>query len=124
MRPDGIQPDMIRTSNFKTAGESPESISIARWPPKSYKGPEFPYLFPPAEIITSHKKRFIGDEEYERRYREQVLDRLDPQNIIGMLEGKTLLCWCPTGQFCHRAIVAQWIRENGGECEELTHQET
>lgn len=110
---------MIYTSNFKTSGTNPDAVSIARWPPKSYKGPAYPYLFPPAEIITSHKKQFIGDQEYERRYREQVLDKLDPSTVIQQLQGKILLCWCLTGQFCHRVIVARWIRENGGECEEL-----
>ena len=110
---------MIRTSNFKTSGDLPDAISIARWPPKSYKGQEFPYLFPPAEIITSHKKLFIGDEVYEQRYRARVLDQLDATSIIEMLDGKILLCWCSVGQFCHRNIVAQWIREHGGHVEEI-----
>jgi hypothetical protein len=36
--------------------------------------------------------------------------RLDPAIVANELDGYTLLCWEGPGKFCHRHIVADWLK--------------
>jgi uncharacterized protein (DUF488 family) len=65
-------------------------------------------------LFFARKAEQIDDAEYERQYKEQILDKLDPKEIYNALQGSVLLCWEPVGQFCHRRIVSQWIFDNLG----------
>ena len=111
---------MIYTSYFASKKYDPEkAINISRWPPKYYKGRSFPYLYPPADLLWSYKNGYVDNVEYERQYRENVLAKLEPAHIAEVLDGEVLLCYEKSGDFCHRNIVAAWLREAGFECEEL-----
>lgn len=58
------------------------------------------------------------EEQYEKMYREQILDKLDPLEVYNDLgEDAILLCYesytkCEAGEtFCHRHMVARWLEE-------------
>lgn len=62
-------------------------------------------------------------EEYTKKYQEDILGKLEPSMVYHHLkqiamEAKTdkvvLLCWEGLGKFCHRHIVADWLKENLG----------
>ena len=56
---------------------------------------------------------------YFNYYKYETLDKLDPHKVAVDLEGKTLLCYEKSEDFCHRHIVAAWLRHYGYEVEEL-----
>jgi uncharacterized protein (DUF488 family) len=53
---------------------------------------------------------------FTRLYRTEILDKLDPHKIIKDLGGDNfiLLCWEAPGEFCHRRVVAAWLRKRTG----------
>src|SRR5271169_911772 len=60
----------------------------------------------------------VADDEYRRRYFEEILNPLDPVRVVAKIEeiagGLTpaLLCWEPPtpGQsWCHRGLVSEWL---------------
>jgi hypothetical protein len=121
---------MIFTSYFgrmnskKYGHLSHNGISIARGN-KYWEGETYPDLFPTWDIIQRAHNNTITKEEYEKIYRENVLNKLDPTKVANDLNDKILLCWEKTDDiesgkaFCHRYIVAEWLREHGFEAEEL-----
>jgi hypothetical protein len=103
----------MKTGTFKTyTGE--DGIAICLYPPLDWGGARFTPLEPPRHTFFARKADQIDDAEYERQYKEEVLDKLDPQEIYSTLHGFVLLCWEPAGQFCHRRLVANWLSERLG----------
>jgi hypothetical protein len=99
----------MKTSCFKCyTGDM--GVSICLYPPIDWIGMQFPVLAPTRDIFFAKKSRKIDEKEYEKRYREEVLSKLDPQKIYNMFKNNVLLCWEESG-FCHRKIVSQWLRE-------------
>lgn len=88
-----------------------KKIAISRGVPKWFK-PDALYLplAPSWEII-----RLKDEAEYRRRYKNEILDKLDARKVIDTFkEGAVLLCWEPTGKFCHRNLVSEWIEIETG----------
>lgn len=91
-----------------------ETISIARFN-RYYSGKKYEFLAPPAEIIH------IEESEYIPLYNSRVLIHLDQKQVINDLsklsEGKDviLLCYEKAGDFCHRRLVAEWLKSSTGE---------
>ena len=116
---------MIHTSYFaKFKGNNGVSISRgAKW----WDGEKYIKLAPPAELLSWWKFNSQGTSKdlkekwaaFAQIYREQVLNKLDVHAVARDLEGKVLLCFEKTKDYCHRHLVAEWLRENGYECEEL-----
>ena len=54
----------------------------------------------------------LSEAEYTRRYNEEVLSKLDAEEVYDE-QGKDaiLLCWEIPGTFCHRRLVAGWLEE-------------
>ena len=117
---------MLYTSYFSSKKYKPEDVvSIARWAP-FWKGSIFKALAPNEELFRWWKSLSPRDREkadfkdyYEKRYRLQTLSSLDPKEVAMTLNGKVLLCFERTGDFCHRYIVAKWLREADFECDEI-----
>ena len=108
---------MIFTSNFKIAGHLPQAVAISRGLPQGWRGRVYKALAPSWQLI-----KIQDPKEYTRRYRIEVLDKLDPQQVLADLGGDdfVMLCWEPPGEFCHRRIVAVWLlKELGIKIEEL-----
>ena len=99
-------------------------ISIARGN-KYWEGETYPALFPSWDIIQRAHAGTISKKEYEEIYKRTVLDKLNPSQVYADLNNRILLCWEKTDDienginFCHRYIVADWLRENGFQAEEL-----
>ena len=64
---------------------------------------------------------YKGDNDYYiKHFIEEVLDKLDPEQVLKELEGFSgvsedniiLLCYEKTGTFCHRHLVADWLNQN------------
>jgi len=113
----------MKTSCFKHyTGDM--GVAICLYPPMNWAGMQFPALAPDRQTFYAIKHGSITQSEYERLYREQVLSKLDPQNIYDMFQNNVLLCWeepwfDQNGNirneghgFCHRHIVSAWLWEN------------
>ena len=110
---------MIYTSYFSSRKwELSKGISIARYV-KFWEGETYPLLFPSQNLLSDYKNGLINEKEYERRYVYETLSKLNPKEVYEALDGKVLLCYEKTGDFCHRHIVAKWLIDNGFKCEEL-----
>lgn len=105
-------------ANLKHLPASVEPVSIARFSPKGVKIRSCSKFFPPAELIRDYKAGKISDVQYSERYRNEVLSSLDAKTAYEALDGKALVCYEKTGDFCHRNLVAEWFRENGFNCDE------
>lgn len=92
------------------------SISIARWKPNWYTGLVYLDVAPKAFML----KEDITRIQYIEGYNRYVLDALDAHKVlddITRLSGgrdAALLCYEKPGDFCHRHILADWLREKTG----------
>ncbi len=117
---------MIYTSYFSSKKYIKEDgISIARYN-KFWDGDSYPLLYPSANLLAWWKdipkedaKEAWFTEQYERAYYEETLSKLDPHKVAKDLEGKVLLCYEKSEDFCHRHIIAAWLERHGIECKEL-----
>lgn len=115
---------MIHTSYFSSRKYKPkDGVSVARYC-KFWRGSTFEALVPSEGLLwwwkhLSSEEQNESQQYYEYLYREQTLSKLNPAEVAMILDGKTLLCYEKTGDFCHRHIIAKWLREAGFECEEL-----
>lgn len=122
---------MFKTSYFGNTRKLLEAsynsytiLSIARYKPRWFKGPEYLRLAPSEKLLKGYKDSSISIEQYRVLYRS-YLDSLDIETIKKELsyvnEKLNIVFCCYEGKdvFCHRMIVAEWLRDNGYECEEL-----
>ena len=110
----------IYTSYFANLKKLQESgivpIGIALYPPKWFKGHFIKQLAPYSYMLSDS----ITEEKYIRLYKEGVLRHLSASNIKSHIErlakdcDVALLCYEKPEDFCHRHIVADWLRENTG----------
>jgi uncharacterized protein (DUF488 family) len=108
---------MIYTSCYKKNQNNPLAVSIAGRPIEGYQGKEYRALAPKLWFFKKYKED--GDQEfYVEHFYKEVLDVLDPIKVAEELDGMVLLCYEETG-FCHRHVVAQWLRHAGIEVEEI-----
>jgi len=122
---------MIYTSYFAKLKSLPDNIvpiSICGKAPDWYKGLQYKKLAPKYDFFMEWKKNHDNDY-YIKCYNEQVLDKLDILTVIRNLIDLTisarqtnkaicLICYEKPSDFCHRHLVAEWLRQNGFECEE------
>lgn len=93
-----------------------QMIGIALFPPKWFGGSSIPYVAPTWSILHNSK----GSEEYTLRFKSEVLAKRDPQTFLKMIEAMSqgkdvaLCCFEKPGDFCHRHIVAEWMKETLG----------
>jgi len=100
----------MKTSYFKYyTGDM--GVAICLYPPIDWSGLQFPALAPSTSSFYDIKSEKIDKKEYEKRYREEILAKLDAQQVHNMFKNNVLLCWEKSGEFCHRHIVSAWIKE-------------
>ena len=102
---------MIFTSNFKTAGHLSQAVAISLGVPRGWTGRQYTRLAPNRRLV-----KIMDPTIFTRLYKAEVLDNLDPYKIIRDLGGDNfiLLCWEAPGEFCHRRVVAAWLRKRTG----------
>ena len=91
----------------------PDGVCIAIGAPADFIGEYYPALFPHWSFLSKYFKDG-NEEEYTREYYAKVLSKLDPEKVYADLKGKTILCWEGPGKFCHRHIVAKWLKDSLG----------
>lgn len=102
----------MQTSNFARSGSDPKAVAISRSQPRGWTGCVFEPLAPSWRLVQMAKSGAIDEGEYTRRYREEVLSKLDPARVyVDLGEAAVLLCWERPGAFCHRRLVAEWFEE-------------
>jgi hypothetical protein len=105
------------TSNFATVKHLPKDIvpvSIARWPPRNWRGARCIDLAPTADALRRYRDGRMNDAEYTRLYRSRLAS-LDAAAILAQLPPQAaLLCFCDPGALCHRYLAAQWLRAELG----------
>lgn len=67
-------------------------------------------------MVMGTKSGKISHDEYVAMYHEILTSRFyrNPEIFEELLGRKvvTLLCYCPPGRFCHRVLLAEWLRDN------------
>lgn len=124
---------MIYTSYFVKFRNFPENVtpvSIALYSPKWYSGKTYLKLAPTKHILTSwmYSKEYDA-EKYTKDYTRDILEKLDPFTVYSELlqlgdkfgNDICLLCYEKPGDFCHRNLVAEWLRKNGFPCQEYIY---
>lgn len=99
----------MNTSCFSTY-KGDKGISIAlRTAPWADCG-EYRKLAPTHGMLDRY--RLTHDEEsYTVEYYDKILSKLDPNEVYKCLKDKVLLCWEGKGKFCHRHLVAKWLKD-------------
>lgn len=81
-------------------------ISISRSTPKwAIVDGECKVLAPSWKVIK------LNEVDYVPAYNE-ILASLDPADIAAQLDGSIIYCYERPEQFCHRHLVANWLRKN------------
>jgi len=109
---------MIYTGNYKNFKDTLYvtcSISGDRGKDANYEGKCYPALAPKRDFWKVWKNNIgiIPEEENTRYYihefYEQVLSKLDPEEVYRELDHNVLLCYEEPQDFCHRHLVAAWL---------------
>ena len=117
---------MIYTSYFAKLKSLPDNIipiSICGKAPDWYKGLQYKKLAPKYDFFIKWKDNHDNDY-YTKCFNEQVLDKLDVEDTVSELIDPhsgidiALICYEKPEDFCHRHLVAEWLRKNGFKCEE------
>lgn len=123
---------MIYTTYFAKLKSLPDNIipiSICGKAPTGYKGLQYKKLAPKYDFFIEWKR--TGDNEYYIKcFKEQVLNTLNAEDVIFELSDAiyniygtnmdiALVCYEKSSDFCHRHLVAEWLREHGYRCEEF-----
>jgi hypothetical protein len=115
---------VIATTYFAAVAHLPEialgqlkPVSIARrsvpgWAEMGYG--EISSLRPWEHTHERYRASLITQTEYEREYRELVLKGFDAKHLAEQLDGCCLVCWEKPPKFCHRHIVAWWLKTEAG----------
>ena len=117
---------MIYTSYFARVKNLPNDIipiSICVKAPDGWKGIEYKKLAPKWSFLSVYKQ--TKDKGYYiENFNKLVLDCLNQNDVIKELydisDGKdiALICYEKSGDFCHRHLVADWLKSAGIECVE------
>ena len=98
-------------------------ISIAGWAPDGWRGLEYKRIAPKWWFFKEWKENH-DDDFYIRNFKKEVLDALNPDKVWNdlrrMSEGApfALVCYEKPTDFCHRHLVAEWLRRHGYAIEE------
>lgn len=79
------------------------------------------FLAPSWDIFSKWKNGEIDNDGYVERYIPERLERLNKTELkerLLLIENPILLCYEKEG-FCHRHVLADWLRDMGLEVEEF-----
>lgn len=120
----------IYTSYFARTNKIPEEftkIGIARYLPEFFAKDEschwMPALAPSPELLRTGKNN-QDKSEYIRRYKAEVLGVLNPDEVVKHIgHNGVLMCYEREGDFCHRNLIADWLRDHGYDVSEYNERE-
>lgn len=105
----------VYTSNYARKGKDPNAIAISvglkEW---NNHLPQIKQLAPTWEMVMGE----LSPEEYTERYIALLEERnFDPKKFLEAFDEDQdyfLLCYEPPTQFCHRRVLAEYIRKHTG----------
>lgn len=113
----------VYTSCFRFAKGLDDSkffvVSISRFPPRGFKGYKC-YEFAPSAELLKRFKGGLSQYHYGIRYRRDVLERIDVHKVFEGLARMAcgrdivLCCFEPAFDFCHRRLLARYVKEVWG----------
>jgi len=116
----------IYTSYFANLKRVVNPISICGKAPLFYKGPQYKRLAPKYGFFMDWKQGKLDNDGYVKCFNEQVLSGLDPLDVVNELQEfypeadqLTLICYEKPGDFCHRHLVSEWLRQAGIDAKEF-----
>lgn len=109
----------IYTSYFAKYKNGKNAVSIARGTPAWFNGQRIIEFAPPRYMINYKTERYIEE------FKKEVLEKTAKNGLKKLKDGMVLLCYEKTGDFCHRHIIADWLKSHGIDVEEIgeTRQE-
>lgn len=121
------------TSYFAKVPQIDYPLSIARINPEWYDKPSYTKLAPSKELLFDFKYgAHKGDTELYTAEFMKYLDTLDFKEVMSELSAVygpdaidrlTLLCYEKPSDFCHRHLVANWLRQHGADISERKFDE-
>lgn len=101
-------------------------ISISRYVPEFFAQDLnnfwMPQLAPTPELLNVGKSN-SDKTEYIKRYKEEVLGVLDPNEVARDIgHNGVIMCYEKVGDFCHRNLVADWLRYYGYDVSEFKRE--
>ena len=119
---------MIYTTYFAKLKKLPDDvvpIAICQWLPEQLRSSCFHYRELAPDVNTFMEYKHTGDaERFTDSYLRNTLARLDPHYIVPALrkwvgdKDFALVCYEKSSDFCHRHLVADWLRSAGYEVSE------
>lgn len=108
---------LYTASYFESAHHHGKLLSISRSVPKGFKvDGKIDFLVPNAQLLSDWKDKSIDTTAYCERYRTQLKDSWQQiSNWLKSLDASTtatLLCYEPSGAFCHRNLVAKLVQKH------------
>ena len=115
---------MIYTSYFKAAAALSDTYSVYKKKPPWFVRPIAAELCANEQLYKMHKKENISDEDFIRRYLNETLFLLDPEEIGKKYDGKILLGWYKDNPMDCRFLISKWLEANSNiKTHELTPAE-
>lgn len=118
---------MIYTSYFgKVKNINPEFLfAVTASKPKFFNGKHLNCVAPNYKWVDDYKQGRITELQYTDLYIKYLNN--NKENIISQIkslpDNSMLLCYEVNGKFCHRHILANWLRQNGILIEEYGFNE-
>jgi len=115
---------MIYTSylgNLKNIPEDLKKVSIMRFTPiwsNDYIDKVDLTLAPTEKILNNFKEGNITEEEFSNIYYKH-LSKIGFKTLKRRLNNTVLLCTCKIGRFCHRHVLAKYLKDNDVTVKEL-----
>ena len=116
----------VYTCYFSGLGDrSGRAVSVCWQQPPKFRLPVADELCPPFGMYWKFLKHKISVRRFSQIYCGRF-GVLDPQAIAEKYDGKILVSWegyedkdKTVLKFSHRHLIAEWLRRNGFQCEEL-----
>ncbi len=107
-----LLPADVCTSNYRKQGRNKNAVRISVGCPSNFDGPAVEEVIPPDYLVRGWQDGSVTKGEYLRVYRRQLED-MPLEKVMKKLLGKVALCFCSEHVFCHRFILADFLREHG-----------
>jgi len=106
----------LYTSYFSKYKNGKNAVSIARGTPRWFSGKRIIEFAPPRYMID------FPEEKYKKEFQKEVIEKTAKSGLLKLEDGMVLLCYEKPNEFCHRHIIADWLRSLGHEVEEMSYE--
>ena len=101
-----------KASEYEANGLTP--VGISGWSPDGWTGKTYKKLAPKYAWWREWHDKHLSEQWYMTKYFDTVLNKLNPVAVVNDLQKMgqdvVLLCFETPDKFCHRHLVASWLR--------------